>query len=231
MAALLAQAGHRVFAPSLTGLADRRHLFSSEVSLATHVEDIVGLIEAEELDGCVLVGHSYGGNVITGVGDRLRNRVAHYVYFDAVVPPDDATEWRWSDFNTPADRALREHTIATAGAGRALPPPPAGVFGIHDAAILDRVGRKMTPMPAATYQRGIKLAQGGTPRHGAHLHRRGGPAVHADEAGARPDARSARLALRRGRRRTRRDADAAACADRAAAGRCGGAMSAAAAAR
>lgn len=162
MAGLLQQGGHRVFAPSLTGLADRRHLFSAEVSLATHVDDIAGLIEVEELDGCVLVGHSYGGNVITGVGDRLRRRIAHYVYFDAVVAPDDATEWCWGDFNTPADRALREHTIATAGAGRALPPPPAGVFGIHDAAILDRVGRKLTPMPAATYQRGIRLTQGGT---------------------------------------------------------------------
>jgi pimeloyl-ACP methyl ester carboxylesterase len=151
-----------VFAPSLTGLADRRHLFSADVSLATHVDDIAHLIEIEELDGCVLVGHSYGGNVLTGVGDRLRRRVAHYVYFDAVVPPDDVIEWRWSDANTPAERALREHAIATAGAGRALPPPPAATFGIHDPVLLDRVGRKLTPMPAATYQRAIRLTQGGT---------------------------------------------------------------------
>ncbi|HPU51421.1 MAG TPA: alpha/beta fold hydrolase, partial [Burkholderiaceae bacterium] len=88
--AFLQAAGHRVFAPSLTGLADRAHLFGGQVTLATHVEDVVRLIEFERLDGCVLVGHSYGGNVITGVADRLRERVRHYVYLDAVVPDDDA---------------------------------------------------------------------------------------------------------------------------------------------
>ena len=151
-----------MFAPSLTGLGDRRHLFTPDIALATHVEDILGIIETEELDRCVLVGHSYGGNVITGVGDRLRGRVAHYVYVDAVVPPDDATRWCWSDFNTPADRALRRHAIATAGAGRALLPPPAAVFGITDAALAERVGAKLTPMPAATYDSPIMLTHGGT---------------------------------------------------------------------
>nr|HMN83378.1 alpha/beta fold hydrolase [Burkholderiaceae bacterium] len=82
VAAGLTAAGCRVFAPSLTGLADRRHLLAADVSLATHVQDIVGLIEVEDLERVVLVGHSYGGNVITGVADRLRERLAHCVYLD-----------------------------------------------------------------------------------------------------------------------------------------------------
>jgi pimeloyl-ACP methyl ester carboxylesterase len=85
-------------APSLTGLGDRAHLFSSQVSLATHVDDVLGLIEAEELgEGFVLVGHSYGGNVITGVADALRERVAHCIDLDAVVPQPGVTRWRWAD--------------------------------------------------------------------------------------------------------------------------------------
>jgi pimeloyl-ACP methyl ester carboxylesterase len=162
VAAALVRRGHRVFAPSLTGLGDRRHLCSRDITLATHVEDILGVIESEELSGCILVGHSYGGNVITGVGDRLRERVAHYVYVDAVVPPDEAQSWRWCDFNTAADQALRHHAIATAGAGRALPAPPASVFGIQDAALAARVAGRLSAMPAATYDSPIALSQGGT---------------------------------------------------------------------
>src|SRR6187431_2153447 len=63
----LQAAGHRVFCPTLTGLGERAHLLSREVNMTTHISDVVGLLEAEELEGVVLVGHSYGGIVITGV--------------------------------------------------------------------------------------------------------------------------------------------------------------------
>ena len=158
----LAAAGHRVLAPSLTGLADRAHLFGAQVSLATHVEDIVRLIEWESLDGCVLVGHSYAGNVLAGVADRLRERVGHYVYLDAVVPPDDATRWRWADYNTEADRAARMLAIAGQGAGVALPPAPPAVFGISDPALQQWLADRLTPMPAGTYLGEITLANGGS---------------------------------------------------------------------
>lgn len=156
----LGGAGHRVFAPSLTGLADRAHLFSAQVSLATHVDDIVRLIEWEALDGCVLVGHSYGGNVLSGVADRLRGRVAHYVFLDAVVPPDDRQRWRWADHNTEADRAARLAAIAGAGAGVALLPPAPEFFGITDPRQLDWVRQRMSPMPAGTYVGEIRFENG-----------------------------------------------------------------------
>jgi pimeloyl-ACP methyl ester carboxylesterase len=75
----LASRGHRVFAPSLTGMGDRAHLFSSEISMQTHVDDILSLVNAEELSDFVLVGHSYAGMVISAVADSLRERVSHYV--------------------------------------------------------------------------------------------------------------------------------------------------------
>lgn len=159
---LLRAAGHRVHAPSLTGLGDRAHLFGAQVSLATHIDDIVRLIEWESLDGCILVGHSYAGNVLTGVADRLRERVAHYVYLDAVVPPDEATRWRWADFNAEEDREARLLGIAAHGAGVALPPPPPSVFGIVDPGQQQWARERMTPMPTGTYLGEITLLSGGS---------------------------------------------------------------------
>lgn len=160
VSARLAAAGHRVFAPSLTGLADRAHLFGAQVGLPTHVEDVVRLIEWEGLDGCVLVGHSYAGNVISGVADRLRERVGHYVFLDAVVPPDGVAGWRWADFNTEADRQARLLAIAGAGAGVALPAPPPEAFGITDPVQQRRVGDRLSPMPAGTYLHEIRFERG-----------------------------------------------------------------------
>lgn len=82
----LREAGHQVYAPSLTGLADRKHLLRPDIDLDTHITDIVNLLEYEDLTDVVLVGHSYGGMVITGVADRALNRVGRLVYLDAAHP-------------------------------------------------------------------------------------------------------------------------------------------------
>ena len=84
VAETLRREGHRVFTPSLTGLGDRHHLVDPDVNLDTHIADIRNLIEAEELHDVVLVGHSYGGAVITEAGD-LPN-VAGLVYIAAFAP-------------------------------------------------------------------------------------------------------------------------------------------------
>jgi pimeloyl-ACP methyl ester carboxylesterase len=86
-AALLAR-GHHVFTPTLTGVGERSHLLSPHVNLKTHIEDVVNLIRWEELSDVVLCGHSYGGCVITGVADRLPNRIGAMVYLDAFTPED-----------------------------------------------------------------------------------------------------------------------------------------------
>ena len=84
----LTAAGHAVHRPTLTGLGDRRHLGRPETDLDTHIADVIGLLETEELDDVVLVGHSYGGAVVTGVTDRLPRRIGRLVYIDAFVPRD-----------------------------------------------------------------------------------------------------------------------------------------------
>ena len=85
-AAALRKAGHRVQTPTHTGVGQRAHLAAESVTLETHIRDVAGCIESEELDDVILVGHSYGGMVITGVADRMASRVKALVYLDAFVP-------------------------------------------------------------------------------------------------------------------------------------------------
>src|SRR6202140_2855673 len=85
---LLEAAGHEVYAPTHTGLVERAAELSPEVGLDTHIQDIVGLLEEKNLHAVILVGHSYGGMVITGVVDEVPERIAHLVYLDTFVPRD-----------------------------------------------------------------------------------------------------------------------------------------------
>jgi len=85
---LLTSRGHAVYRPTLTGLGEKMHLNSPEIDLTTHVTDIVNVILFEDLREVVLVGHSYGGMVITGVMDRIPQRISHAVFLDAAVPDD-----------------------------------------------------------------------------------------------------------------------------------------------
>jgi pimeloyl-ACP methyl ester carboxylesterase len=85
-APLLRSKGHEVYTPTLTGQGERAHLYRPEVGLHTHTQDIVNVLEYEDLHDIVLVGHSYGGMVVTAVADRLPDRIAHLVYLDAMLP-------------------------------------------------------------------------------------------------------------------------------------------------
>ncbi|MFG1641337.1 alpha/beta fold hydrolase [Amycolatopsis sp. NPDC049252] len=119
---LLESAGHRVFAPSLTGYGDKAHLLSPEVGLGTHIDDIAGLIEGERLDDVVLVGHSYAGMVVSGVADRVPERIARLVFLDAMVPEDGETA---------ADvLPITKQLIDQAVDGWRI--PPMGLFGVTD---------------------------------------------------------------------------------------------------
>ena len=80
--------GHEVFTPTCTGLGERAHLAHPEVSLDTHIDDMLAVLEYEDLHDVVLVGHSYGGMVATGVADRAAARLQQLVYLDAFVPQD-----------------------------------------------------------------------------------------------------------------------------------------------
>jgi pimeloyl-ACP methyl ester carboxylesterase len=87
-AAALRRMGHDVFTPTHTGVGERAHMAGETITLETHIRDVAGCIEAEEISDIILVGHSYGGMVITGVADRMADRIKALVYLDAFVPGD-----------------------------------------------------------------------------------------------------------------------------------------------
>ncbi len=86
VARILRASGHEVYAPTLTGLGERSHLLNSDVDLHRHIEDVVAVLHYEDLRDVILVGHSYGGMVITGVADRASDRIGRLVYLDAATP-------------------------------------------------------------------------------------------------------------------------------------------------
>ena len=88
VARILRGHGHEVFTPTYTGLGERAHLLTPEVDLETHISDVRGVIRCERLDDFVLVGHSYGGMVITGVADKEWLKIRKLVYLDAFLPED-----------------------------------------------------------------------------------------------------------------------------------------------
>src|SRR5690349_20874035 len=99
----LADDGHTVYRATLTGLGERMHLNSTDVDLQTHINDVVNLILYEDLHDVVLTGHSYGGMVITGVIDRIPERIRHVVYLDAAVADDGMSLWDLFGNNQPVD--------------------------------------------------------------------------------------------------------------------------------
>jgi pimeloyl-ACP methyl ester carboxylesterase len=151
--------GYRVFTPTLTGLGARSHLRSPEITLDTHIEDIVNLIHAEELQEVILVGHSYGGSVITGVCDRIKARIAFAVFLDANVPGDgeatipNLTRERAEQFN---GGPLLD--------GYLLPLMKPASLGIDPADVetTEWVQRRLTEQPLQTVAQPIRLQAGGS---------------------------------------------------------------------
>jgi pimeloyl-ACP methyl ester carboxylesterase len=88
MRPLFRAAGHEFFSPTYTGLGQRAHLTGPAIDLSTHIQDVVSVLEFEDLKDVVLLGHSYGGMVATGVVDKARNRIARVIYLDAFAPKD-----------------------------------------------------------------------------------------------------------------------------------------------
>jgi pimeloyl-ACP methyl ester carboxylesterase len=140
--------GHEVFTPTLTGVGERSHLLTPEVDLNTHTLDVLNLIQWEELNDIVLCGHSYGGMVVSGVADRIPQRIRSLVYLDAFVPE---TGQSLTDFVPIADKDLID--------GWKCPPITAEVFGVNPA---DRawVDRQCTVQSVACFRQPVRLTSG-----------------------------------------------------------------------
>jgi len=144
----LTRAGHRVFTPTQTGLGERRHLMSRDITLDTFTLDVANLIEMEDLGDVVLVGHSFGGCALSGVADRMPERIRRLVYLDAMIvepgrKPFDAL---------PAEGvAARLKAAEESSGGLSLPAPAAAAFGVADATDAAWLERHLTPQPLSAY--------------------------------------------------------------------------------
>ncbi|HEY3098109.1 MAG TPA: alpha/beta hydrolase [Methylomirabilota bacterium] len=156
VARLLRDAAHEVYAPTLTGLGERAHLARPEIDLETHVQDVVGVIEAEELRNIILVGHSYAGLVITGVAARAANRLTHLVYLDAFVAE---TGKSLLDYAGPRAETMRE-AARTQGDGWRIPPLPPERFGITSQRDREWLQRRLVPQPLKTFEQPLTAAGG-----------------------------------------------------------------------
>src|SRR6202790_5262135 len=116
---LMQAAGHRLVTPSYTRLGERAHLANPSIDLETHIADILNVIRYEDLHDIVLIGHSYGGMVATGVANRARDRVAPLIYLDAFVPRDEQSRLSLTE------RAReRMQELEKTGDGWGVPPNP-----------------------------------------------------------------------------------------------------------
>ena len=121
MRPLLRARGHELLTPSYTGIGERSHAASRDVDLETHVSDILGVLQYEDLHDVTLIGHSYGGMVATGVADRAAQRLSRLVYLDAFVPRDGQSLF---DLHTEETRTRMREAARTSGDGWRVPPNP-----------------------------------------------------------------------------------------------------------
>jgi len=140
----LEKEGHKVYSPTLTGLADRSHLMSKDINLNTHIADIANLVEWEDLSDICLVAHSYGGFPASGALERIGNRVSSLVLVDALKPADGQSVLSPSQ--------VEENAVSR--------PPPKAVppNAFHDPKDAAWFLSKMTPQPIGTFLQQVKLS-------------------------------------------------------------------------
>jgi pimeloyl-ACP methyl ester carboxylesterase len=152
MRPLMRMAGHELWTPTYTGLGERVHLANADVSLDTHIQDIVAVLETEDLTDAILIGHSYGGMVATGVADRARARIRHIVYLDAFAPKDGQAVF---DLVAPDARARMIEGAKTNG-GWGIPSSPMPPDTAPDDIAWASPRRK--PQPIKAFETKLKLS-------------------------------------------------------------------------
>lgn len=156
VARLLRSHGHEVYTPTLTGLGEREHLLGPGVDLDMHITDVVKVLEFEDLRDVILVGHSYGGMVITGVSDRASDRIGHLVFLDAATPRNGQS---LVDLAGPVILAARTNARIVAGIELVLYPgeDPMSFYGVTNPEQIAWMKPKLTPHPWQCFEQKLVL--------------------------------------------------------------------------
>jgi len=156
----LREEGHDAYSATLTGLGERVHLASPQVDLDTHITDVVNIVEFEDFHDVVLLGHSYGGHVVTGAADRIPERISCLVYLDTAPLPKGAS---LIEKFPPELRKRTEEQVWELGEGWKFPIPPleelanmASLEGV-DEDHLRLLYSRATPQPFGTYTQPLHL--------------------------------------------------------------------------
>jgi pimeloyl-ACP methyl ester carboxylesterase len=152
----LRSAGHDVYTPTLTGLGERSHLVSKDVNLDVQITDVVNVLEFEDLRDVILVGHSYGGMIITGVADRATDRIGHLVFLDAANPENGQSLVDVAGLLMEASRSMGR---VVDGVELVLFPgdDPMGFYGVTDPDQIAWMKPKLTPHPWACFEQKLLL--------------------------------------------------------------------------
>src|SRR5580704_3813157 len=156
VARILRSSGHTVCTPTMTGVGERSHLVGPNVDLDLHIRDITSVLQYEDLRDVLLVGHSYGGMVITGAADRAAERVAALIYLDAATPVNGQS---LVDVAGPIIEATRPLGQVIEGTELVLlPAPGAGAFyGVTDPGQLAWMDERLTGHPWKCFEQKLQL--------------------------------------------------------------------------
>jgi len=156
VARMLRSAGHDVYTPTMTGLGERAHLVSPRVDLDMHIRDVTAVLHHEDLREVILVGHSYGGMVITGAADRAADRVGRIVYLDAANPVNGQS---LVDVAGPVINKVRPFGKTVDGVELVLlPSPDAGLmYGVTDPGDLAWMAERLTGHPWKCFEQPLTL--------------------------------------------------------------------------
>jgi pimeloyl-ACP methyl ester carboxylesterase len=156
VARLLRAAGHEVVTPTLSGLGERSHLMGPGIDLDTHITDVVNVLRYDDLRDVILVGHSYGGMVVTGVADRATDRIGRLVYLDAANPVNNQS---LVDVSGPVIEAVRPHGRVVDGVELVLLPDPEIVklYGVTDPDDIAWMTDRLTPHPWVCFEQKLRL--------------------------------------------------------------------------
>ena len=156
MRPLMAASGHTFFTPTYTGLGERAHLAHPDIDLDTHIADVAGVLTTEDLSDIVLLAHSYGGMVATGLADRYAQRIRQIIYVDAFVPRDGQSLADLVGF----EQAAKTRANVAAGDGWRIPPPPTP----PDTSPEDQawIAERRIMQPLKTFEQPVTLHKGDT---------------------------------------------------------------------
>ena len=140
---------YSVSTPTLTGLGEKKHLLSSKITIETFIEDVVNHIVFENLNNIILVGHSFAGSVISGVADRLKDRIKKLIYFDAMILIDGQKPF---DISPKEIVKQRIELAKKFGNNISIPAPSADAFGVFDIKKSLLLEEKLTPHPLSAFQ-------------------------------------------------------------------------------